>query len=662
MNVTRVTLPLAGAPLGQSRNVEGVVARLFRMRQSTPSASAKSNLSDLFLDRFGVGVRVPYRTAVDGIVGVGLINLEKTSASIIAHTRAAEHLLEDLVLRARAEGSTEVAIGDRDVDLLTDPARRSLGIDTDVIYSIDDVSGRVELANMPTTALSGQAVVRHWDELPRTWFDEVASRYDSTGREVEPVELWCFPRSRHILDVMHAPQVTERYISLSFADASSSCLTLDDIELIHDGGQVWLLARDSADPLVIRNLSMVNYPRHLSRDAQTLITLGRETERDWTPFNWASQSAREFLPGVVYRNVRISKPTWRLPSRLFRRDLSSDAWRGEFARWKRAMDLPKWMEFGAGDNLLPFDITDPSELSEIRRVLEKSSPVAFESGRTTHNQTAVEYVQHVSRPPVARTEPFPRFDSTPAFVPPIVRRDWLGFELVGGPDTAWLPRATQRVVNVARSLDVSDWHFVVYRDPDPHTRLRFHVGRGAEAPIEALREAVLSEVGSSVRIAREVPFLPEYHRYGGERSFDSIVRVFTQSSEVALRANVATTDRISRLETACSTAIESMEQLLGARWNVIVAQGLSEHKPLHVGRKARDEVLSKLAARAPFEGDPILNPFDVGSHPVGVAMSVLHMHANRVFAADGDEEAQMLSVLRSYVIRHGLAGERQMWR
>jgi hypothetical protein len=657
-----VTMPPANPPPGVQRNLEGVVARLFRLSQSPAGASARLAFSDHFLDRFGTGVRVPYRRAVDDVVGAGLIDLEKANAntSSLSHGDKADELLEGLVLRARALGTTEVAISDGEVDQLTDPARRALGIDTDVLFAVDEQSGRVELATMSTTALSGQALVRHWEQLPEAFFDSVLKRTDIAGRHVEPVELWCFPRVRPILDVMHAPHITERYISLGFAGTSKDCLTLDDIELIHDGSRVWLLALDSEDPLVIRNLSMVNYPRHLSRDAQTLITIGREMERDWTPFNWGSQSVRDFLPGIVYRGIRVSKAIWRFPKHLCRKELSSVEWCKEFERWRDTVGLPQWMEFGSGDNLLPFDTTDLSEFPEIRRCLRKDSPVAFESGRAMHNQKAVEYVQHVSRPPVEATDAPRHFGSAPPYIPPSARRDWLGFELVGAREQPWPKGATLRLRNLARSLGIRDWHFVVYNDPDPHTRLRFHTGHHTAPSVELLREALIREIGSSVRNVREVPFFPEYQRYGGEESFGSIAGLFTESSDMALRTNLEPNGGESRLEAGCLSAIQLMERLLGSQWTSVVGSALSTHKSPHArkrDRKDRDEVLARLPVRGNFDGEPIFGIRSSNNYPVGVALSVLHMHANRMFAADREEEAQMLSVLRSHIFQRKVMGE-----
>jgi len=657
-NVRHLNLPPSAPPPGVSRNVEGVATRLFQFKQFSGIGSARQEYSNRFVDRFGVGIRVPYRRAVDDIKGVGLIDFANTGLPKETHSDASEELLEDFVIRARAADTTEIFISDDEVESLIDPARRALGIDTDVLYAVHAQSGRVELAATPCTALPGQAVVRHWEQLPGSWFETARRTTDIVGRAVEPVELWCLPRSRQILDVMHAPHVTDRYISLSFADPTDACITIDEIDLIHDGSQVWLLAKGSNIPLVIRNLSMVNFPKHLSQDAQTLMTIGREIEREWAPFSWGKQSARDFLPGVVYRDILISKARWRVPARLFRKDLATAVWCHEFERWRDAMSLPQWMDFGGGDNILPFDTTDSSEFQEIRRTLQKDSPVAFESGRVIDNQLAIEYVQHVSRPSGVDAEAIPDFSSAPNYAQPDVRRDWLAFELVGAADSAWQPEATRRLVAFSRSLGIEDWHFVVYNDPDPHTRLRFHSEGYDDRSIGLIREAAIREVGLSVRNIREVPFLPEYQRYGGEECFDLIAPLFTKSSLAALGASVELQEGATRLENACLTAIESMERLFGSEWSHVVGPALATHKPPRVRKRDRSEVLARLPIRVVFGGEPVLADASSLSRPAGIAMSVLHMHANRMFAADRDGEMQMLSVLKNYVSRQQFASGR----
>lgn len=658
------TFLAAGSPPAEyvSRRVESVVRRLFRHMQEVPDTAHRDRFGTSFLEKYGAGVRVSYLVATNAASGIGQIDLQEAISPLrtIPVAKRTE-VLQSLIMRAARDGSNTAELSESDIEALSEESRSDLGVDTDVLYSLDSTTGLVHFRPMPTTSLGGQSLGRFWDQVSPEWFESCLSPTNPLGEEVEPVQLWYFPRFIQSLDVMHSPQVTERYIALGVENESDpQCIPLAHLELLHDGQRLLLFEQGSDIPLVVRNLSMFNYPQLAPPDAQTLMTIGREIERDWVPFNWGSESAVSQLPRVTYRQVVVSKALWRLPTILLNEDLSLSDWTEEFVLWRDACHVPNLMEFGAGDNLLVMSTVDESSFSEIRRSMSADSAVAFESTPLS-DSTAVEYIQRVRVEAKRKRKPERNaYANSPSFVHRSPAIDWISFELVGGRRREPAVSDLEELVSVAGRLGVIDWHFVRYNRPDLHTRLRFRIaGDNSERTRRELEVSAFLLLESSLSNVRIVPFLPEYLRYGGEPAFADIARAFTLSSEAALQAELSQRrlpGHSAHLGAAVDSAVTSLRFLFGNEWSKVTLPAIAGNQAPRVWRKERSDVVSAFAETCESV-DGRLSQYDsLRMQPVGIAQSVLHLHSNRFFGLSRESEAHFLSTLRSCALKPKKAG------
>lgn len=628
--------------IGVQRRVDRLARRLVQTRQHFPFAEARRRYGDRFAERYGIGVRVPLLEAVRSAGGVGHMSATKDTATREELPQAHRDVLDGLLERA-SHGT--VALSETDINALTDPIRRDLAYRTDVLYRHDPSTDRLSFAVMATTALEGQSLGRFWQGLPpKVTHDE--HLFDPLGREVEPVEFFYLPREQRDLDVMNMPRSTRRYITAHFTSGSPDEIPLDEIDLAHDGDTVWLLARDSRVPLVIRNRSMYNHELRGSALVKTVLGLGLEPERPWIPFSWGPTVALPKVPEVTYEGVVVSKGTWRIPSRLLDKTVPANEWMEKFSEWSMAAELPQWIEAGAGDNLLAFDVRDRSGALDARDAMRRDSPVLFRAPMPG-GTAPVEYIQtvDVGRQPQDPTAPFP---SIQLFEQSKIAREWVSAELVLGGVGKADPSRLVRLVQKARELGARDWHFVQYRESDEHLRWRAHLPDPSAR--EKMTEALLDLADSEQTVIRLVPFRPEYQRYGGEAAFEGIARIFTQSSDHALSAQARRARRPSeRLAVAAASATAMLDAILPGQWHELFVQSYQHIRPPANSRKVLDEARTSMP-RPEIGSLPRLEELALERPAESVVSSLLHMHANRFFGIDRATEHLLIALLRSLAL------------
>jgi len=89
-----------------------------------------------------------------------------------------------------------------------------------------------------------------------------------------------------------------------------------------------------------RSAGLFNYPQLSAPIVHTLMTIGREHERDWASFGWGSESQSDHLPGVIFDGIGISKPVWRIPSAVADKTQTFEEWVASFEAWRDAHNLP----------------------------------------------------------------------------------------------------------------------------------------------------------------------------------------------------------------------------------------------------------------------------------------------------------------------------------
>ena len=293
--------------------------------------------------------------------------------------------------------------------------------------------------------------------------------------------------------------------------------------------------------------------------------------RAWTGWDWRGLEVLPVLPRVTFGRVTVSPLRW-LPDRRMRdaaaQGAGGDAWEAAVSGWRQRYRVPDRVQVVRGDRVYGVDLTDPWHRSLLRDEVRGGRLALFEdpaadgdglgwaaghrteivipllrrdlarrltgaAGAAPGVDVPVAATASAAAPattptpsaaavtPVREGRPAPRplpvADPATGFALP--GEGWLYAKLYAAPEThdallaAPLPALLSEVGG-----HLTGWHFLRYRDPEPHLRLRL-----AGDP-EALRAEVLPRLtawGRSLRTRGALRALvldtyePETARYGG---------------------------------------------------------------------------------------------------------------------------------------------------
>lgn len=247
-----------------------------------------------------------------------------------------------------------------------------------------------------------------------------------------------------------------------------------------------------------------------------------------------------------------------------------------------------------------------------------------------------------------------------------------------------LGRHLARLVDspVLRAAGADRWFFLRYADPDAHLRLRFHGKPESLWPVllPAVREWAeeLREAGLTDRLVLDT-YDPEIERYGGPAAIEHAERVFHTDSAVVLAQLAAPADPAVPPVTRAALGILDLLTGLGTPQETLGWLGDPRFlaRRSEVARATKEAVADRLdgrpaggraPARAPGPAAPsagrnaalaalreILAPGPAGTGGSGdrraaVAMSLAHMHCNRLLGPRREEE-----ILAHVTAREGLA-------
>jgi len=371
--------------------------------------------------------------------------------------------------------------------------------------------------------------------------------------ELKEGERRARPDERH-LDVAFAPsaRVAElcahpplRDAALALTDwpaGEHPAVTIDDLQLVADPAALEPLAlRDTAGAVVT--------PSSLHRVRSTTappgvwrLLAGWNLRRQHAPWAlaWGPLGALAWTPRVSLDGFVLAPASWRLPPGVTATARRLNAWR-------RAHRVPRHVQVGNEDELLPVDLEAPGAaklLTGHRRVHEIWPPLGDTPDRDGRR---VEAVVALVDEPDTRASAAAAATRNAGMVPPPGRlpadtaADWVTFKLFGAADRqdAVLAEAVAPLLAKARRAGwVERWFFQRYVEGPgrrPHIRLR--VAGHTDAVAHAL-EAQLGharQAGDVVAVER-APYFPERARFGGEAALPAVHALFQAASELALAA------------------------------------------------------------------------------------------------------------------------------
>jgi class I lanthipeptide synthase len=357
-------------------------------------------------------------------------------------------------------------------------------------------------------------------------------------------------------------------------------------------------------------------------------------------------------PRVVIEGFVVAPASWRLPTESGGAALH--AWRG-------AGKVPRWVQVGAEDELLPVDLDSSDAPDELRRAAARA-PGARAWELWPPPGSEVDAAGRRLEVVVAVVAPDARpVDAPPAAIHPALAgrgaRGWSSHLLYGAPDRQdrVLLGAVAPAIRAALAAgDIDRWFFqryVSFPGPRHHLRLRVRVrrGRGFAAHLEAAL-APARAVGDVVTVATG-PYLREDARFGAA----DVEAVFQSESELVLELLARagdpsdTPDGTEILVRGFDVLARAAGLDLAAR-RALAARARAAAEPHAPPRRERDaehrrrgrRLLAALSG-APDEATPALAAHAARlrrrSPPAALLPALLHLFAVRLLGPDRSQEA-----------------------
>lgn len=401
-------------------------------------------------------------------------------------------------------------------------------------------------------------------------------------------------------------------------------------------------------------------------------------------WSWGALAEQPFLPRVVRGRHVLSRARWRILAEDLKAALAASregAW-GAFQILRENLGLPRFVTLTDADNTLRVDLDRVLWVETLHQLVAGRSaftltegfpgpdqcPVTSAEGRFAHELVIPFEAVPAAPPRPVRLPPDAAATGTRAHPP---GSEWLYLKLYGGAASGdRLLVALEPLLRWTRAQGLWDrWHFIRYRDPEPHLRLRFH-----GLPLRLLT-GLLPEVHRHLEACRAEGLLwkwqvdtfePELERYGGAHGFDLAEAWFCEDSEWILGRLVAGLgpedrwkaglrqvdaiwaalglDELARRDLARATREAFRREFEGAGPGTVAIGALFRRR-----RKDLEAALPRPAGTAEVSGlqglAPLREAFDQGlmqEDRAAVAGSLAHMHLNRLFRAHPREQEWIL--------------------
>ncbi|WP_394838009.1 lantibiotic dehydratase [Pendulispora rubella] len=477
-----------------------------------------------------------------------------------------------------------------------------------------------------------------------------------------------------------------------------ACIPIEDLRVSVRHGIVRLRSVRLHREIRPRLSSAHNHPASSLAMYRFLCALQYEGVAPALRWDWGPLERAPFLPRVACGKIVLALATWTV-------NASEVAQLATDADFRGARGIPSWITVKDGDHTLPIDLDGDGAAAQLSALARNRQKLRIQElfpdpehlcAHDPHN--AEERYAHEIVIPFVRTsnaaarEPVvaPRREAHRAFPP---GSEWLFAKIYTGPVTA--DRVLRHIGPLLRELTaeraIEQWFFLRYADPEPHLRLRCQ-----GAPDRLMREVwprLLRHLepwlasGAIAKLTLDT-YEPETGRYGGPQAIAIAERMFAADSEAALAA-VEGSDDDSSIDARWRWALWGTHMALrdagfdDASRHALAQRGRDAYAAEHrLDANARKTLAARYRLeRARIErlleghGDPALAPLlplleqrsrtwrpawselralhDAGrlETPLDdMAMSLVHMHINRVIRADARAHEMVIYdfLLRTY--------------
>ncbi|MFJ1751666.1 lantibiotic dehydratase [Kitasatospora sp. NPDC088134] len=679
----------------------------------TPEWTTLEHLRDYrerFVERYGTASAVPLGELVDPQRGLGLPP-EYGAAPAHARTgpgtdadRPRRNAVAELVQQAVLSGQ-DLVLDDTDIARLADAAGHTPGnsrpprtlelcfqLLADSTAALD--RGEYLLLGSPHIgSWTAGATAGRFAELAGITDELAALAAGPAGSDALPVQVELAPRDPRSLNIVQVPPLLPDRLPIGVPADRGDPHCHDWRTLLVAAGEDGLRL---LHPLTGRQIAPV-FPHMLALDAQAppvarfLSDLAAARPRIWSGWDWAGLDTLPYLPAVRYGRVLTTPRRW-LPGRRLRdaaRTAGPAVWAEALQEWRARYRVPDRLQIASNDRMFPIDLRESWDTDLLRAELTAPEPrfqlfqdlTADGAGLGWNHGHSTEIVVPLFRagaaaPVAGARRPLAR--SAVRVAPSAVHlpgEDWLYAKLYAetGSHEALLAEHLPALL-AELEPDLDRWHFVRYRDPDPHLRLRLHGDpdtlNGQVLP--ALTRQLRRLIGSgALRTVALDTYRPETDRYLGPEALADAERLFRTDSRAALliararRGGAASVPDEVLAAVGHAVLLDSLGDWDWCAWVDHLFDKSADHRAHQRHRALTDRLIRpgdaarhaaehlNIPALAPlWTEDPA--PRDFGRRLLAAPeadrdealMSLLHMHHNRHFGIDPAAEARGCAVLR----------------
>lgn len=477
-------------------------------------------------------------------------------------------------------------------------------------------------------------------------------------------------------NVLARPALRDHEIPFLSASGASPDRVIQPADLLVTvrGDRVHLVSARTGLEVVPRLASAHNF----MRGPAVYRFLAHLQDQDGRPggWSWGVLSGQPYLPRLVHGRHVIAKAQWRIEAAELKQALrdTADGAVGAFQLLRARRGLPRHVVLADADNQLPIDLDQALWVETLHQLVTSRPAFVLTESYPAQDEALVtspegRFAHELVIPFEAATTP--RVDPRP--LPPVVETgeprayppgsSWLYLKLYCGAASAdRLLVELEPLLRVTRKQGLWDrWHFVRYRDPAPHLRIRFHglPFRLLAEMLPLLRKHLEGYLAQGLLWKWQVDtFEPELERYGGAEGFQLAEAWFSDDSEHVLhqlmtgldqekrwRAGLRDTDAIwaalglsilerKRLARAARDGFRKELDSLGQGGNPMGAKFRRVRKELEVGfpHPAGTSSLPNLSGLSRLRA--ACEEGLVQCEPAALAGSLAHMHLNRLLRAD----------------------------
>ncbi|MEW2253272.1 lantibiotic dehydratase [Streptomyces sp. NPDC006975] len=649
------------AVLIEAEHAAHALVRLTRARGESPTWAAYATQ---FWERYGAGVLVPVREAVNLAAGLGfpadypMSLLEELPPGLLP--RDVE--LACRAVRAAVSGAREIVLTETDLHNLADPEAGSVAPHVEMGIRIRAASTEaldrgdflIDVRPAWTAGvLSGRFAASLGEAL-----SEVYRRLPTMVHGALPAQLSFAPDFPRAENVARIPAVLPHIISVGeHRKPAEHVIPVDDLAVFSTGRSLHLVSlsrRRVVEPVVLHPLALEKQAPPLAR---FVAMLARGSARAWTAFDWgAAAAALPYLPRVRYRRAILAPARWKLPAVALPAGPFTAQWHTALTGWAALWRCPARRDLRDDDRTMSLDLAEPLHARLIHQYLQHHDEAVLTEAVADDDLGWIGHAHEITVPLATDGPQIPHPDLTHA--PLLTNQDlprpggpgrWLQAKVFTHP-TAMDQIITRRLPALLDELGTSEAWFVRYRSQHEtdHLRIRVRAGGNALETIAAWTERLTADQLASRLVIDG--YRPEIGRYGTGPALEAAEAVFVADSLLTC-FTLSDLPKVERGVLCALSMIDMAEGFLGTRdgraWMATV-QPHGEGRP-DVTRPTVHQVLdyplltaSQRMATALAQRRAALGQYraHVDSQRAGqVLESLLHMHHNRMAGPDRASEA-----------------------